>query len=50
MAAVPVIRAGGVLEWRDDDGRPHRDDGPAAIYPDGRRIWFDEGVKVTEEG
>jgi hypothetical protein len=27
----------------------HRDDGPAAIYPDGRRIWFDDGVKVAEE-
>ena len=24
-------------------------DGPAAIYPDGRRIWFVEGEKVREE-
>jgi hypothetical protein len=30
-------------------GLRHRDDGPAAIYPDGRRIWFDEGEKVHEE-
>jgi hypothetical protein len=27
----------------------YRDDGPAAVYPDGRRIWFIEGEKVREE-
>jgi hypothetical protein len=27
----------------------HRDDGPAATYPDGRRIWFDAGGKIREE-
>jgi len=30
-------------------GKRHRDDGPAAIYPDGRHIWFIEGEKVREE-
>jgi hypothetical protein len=30
-------------------GLRHRDDGPAASYPDGRRIWFRDGVKVKEE-
>ncbi len=30
-------------------GKRHRDDSPAAIYPDGRRIWFVEGEKVREE-
>jgi hypothetical protein len=30
-------------------GLRHRDDGPAAIYPDGRRIWFVDGVKVRED-
>jgi hypothetical protein len=32
----------------DADGRPHRDGGPAATYPDDRRIWFKDGVKVRE--
>ena len=27
----------------------HRDDGPAAVYPDGHKVWFIEGVKVREE-
>jgi hypothetical protein len=27
------------------EGKRHRDDGPTAIYPDGRRIWFIEGKK-----
>lgn len=31
------------------EGLRHRDDGPAASYPDGRRIWFVEGQKVREE-
>jgi hypothetical protein len=31
------------------EGLRHRDDGPAATYPNGRKIWFIEGVKVREE-
>jgi len=45
-----TIGVDGIIEWRDGEGRLHRDDGPAAIYPDGRRLWFLEGVKVREEG
>jgi hypothetical protein len=37
------------IEWRDAEGRLDRADGPAATYPDGRRIWFVEGEKVREE-
>jgi hypothetical protein len=44
-----VTTGDGIVEFRDTEGRPHRDDGPAAIYPDGRRIWFVDGVKVREE-
>jgi len=44
-----TIGTDGVIEWRDDDGQLHRDDGPAATCPDGRRVWFVEGVKVREE-
>jgi hypothetical protein len=45
----PTVGPDGVAEWRDEEGRLHRDDGPARVHPDGRRIWFDEGVKVGEE-
>ena len=37
----------GTEKWYRE-GKRHRDDGPAAIYPDGRRIWFTEGEKVRE--
>jgi hypothetical protein len=37
-----------VEEWHDDEGRLQRDDAPAAIYPDGRRIWFRDGLKLKE--
>ncbi|MEA2440042.1 MAG: hypothetical protein QOH76_1466 [Thermoleophilaceae bacterium] len=49
MADGPAMRGDGVLEWRDDKGRLHRDGGPAASYPDGRRLWFQHGEKVREE-
>jgi hypothetical protein len=39
----------GTEKWYRN-GLRHRDDGPAAIYPDGRRIWFRDGVKVRAEG
>jgi hypothetical protein len=43
------VGIGGVAEWRDPEERLHRDGDPAAVYPDGRQIWFEEGVKVNEE-
>lgn len=43
------IEVDGTIEWRDAEGELHRDDGPAAIYPDGRKVWFIESVKVREE-
>lgn len=44
-----TIGMDGTIEWRDAEGELHRNDGPAAIYPDGRKAWFIEGVKVREE-
>jgi hypothetical protein len=38
----------GTEKWYRD-GLRHREDGPAATYPDGRRIWFHHGRKVREE-
>jgi hypothetical protein len=51
MAKSDEARLGidGVIEWHDDGGKLHRADGPAATYPDGRRVWFVEGEKVREE-
>ena len=43
------IGVDGVIEWRDAEGELHCEDGPAAIYPDGRGVWFIEGEKIREE-
>lgn len=41
----PAVTTGeGVAEWRDAQGRLHRSDGPARVFP--RRIWFEDRVKV----
>jgi hypothetical protein len=43
-----IIEAGGVYKngyycVRNSRGRLHRDDGPAAIYPDGTQCWYQDG-------
>lgn len=36
------------IAWRMN-GKLHRDDGPAVIYPDGTKEWWLNGKKVTEQ-
>src|SRR3954469_16273994 len=48
-AVVPEMNGEGVLEWRDDHGRLHRDDGPARVFPSGREEWYRQG-KLNREG
>jgi hypothetical protein len=31
------------------DGKWHREDGPAVIYPDGTQAWFVNDVNITEK-
>ena len=33
----------GVVLWLDDEGRSHREDGPAIVWPRGRQWWFRHG-------
>lgn len=40
----------GVLLWMDEDGRPHREDGPAIVRPDGAQHWMRHGVLHREDG
>ena len=39
-----------MVEWTDKHGKPHRDDGPAVIYPDGSRIWYRHGELHRDDG
>jgi hypothetical protein len=37
-------------EWRTEDGKLHRDDGPAVEYADGTQVWYINGQKHREDG
>jgi len=46
----PVRSANGDTTWLDDQGRPHRLDGPAIISAAGTRYWFRHGVLHRRRG
>ena len=38
------------IEWRDRHGQLHRDDGPAAIWPNGNQAWYQHGQLHRDDG
>lgn len=38
------------VEWTDEDGRLHRDDGPAVIHHDGTQEWWQHGERHRDNG
>ncbi len=38
------------IEYKDEDGQLHRDDGPALIMPDGMRVWYYHGERHRDDG
>ena len=50
-----LLEAGGKFEkdmyaLRNRNGYPHRDDGPAIIFPDGRQYWYRHGLPHRDDG
>jgi hypothetical protein len=41
----PEISANGTKRWFNSNGEYHRDDGPAVIYADGDKAWYQHGVR-----
>ncbi len=39
-----------IIEWKDKDGKLHRDDGPAWIEPNGTQIWVQHGEYHRDDG
>ncbi len=39
-----------VIEYKDEDGHLHRDDGPALIMPDGMQVWYCHGERHRDDG
>ena len=38
------------VEWKDEDGRLHREDGPAVIGADGAQSWYQYGEQHRDDG
>ena len=49
--SIPIreINGRGIVTWKVDDIL-HRDDGPALEYPDGYRVWYQNGKQHREDG
>jgi hypothetical protein len=46
----PVIHEYGEKFWYDSNGKFHRDDGPAVIYADGDKAWYQHGKFHRDDG
>jgi hypothetical protein len=46
----PTMKPSGAVEWRDEEGRLHREDGPAIIHANGSYKWYRHGVRHREGG
>jgi hypothetical protein len=49
-AAIATVGLDGIAEWRDVEGRLHRDGGPARVHPSGREEWFRHGRLHRDDG
>ena len=50
-ASVRTVGKNGKIEWRDKDGKRHREDGPAFEWPEkGGRAWYIHGKLHREDG
>jgi hypothetical protein len=46
----PITDKHGTRRWLDSNGKLHRDDGPAVIYADGTKEWFQHGRYHRDDG
>ena len=46
----PVIDSDGTKRWYNEQGKRHREDGPAIVYPDGSKQWYLNGKRHREDG
>ena len=45
-----IVCQDGVIVYLNAEGRPHRTDGPAIVYPDGNLRWCRNGVYHRADG
>ena len=44
------VTASGQIQWLNEQGQLHREDGPAVENPDGSRMWMRNGQEHREDG
>lgn len=47
---APDIEKNGCKVWVDEEGRPHRENGPAIILPEGGKFYFIHGKMCNKDG
>lgn len=50
MKVTKTISPYGIIEYRNEAGLLHREDGPAKIYQDGTQTWWLNGQLHREDG
>ena len=50
LVSTAIARPNGSVEWRDEQGRLHREDGPALIHANGSEKWYLNGVRHRDDG
>jgi len=46
----PEIGPGGITRWFNSNRQLHREDGPAVIWADGCKFWYQNGEQHREDG
>ena len=46
----PTRFSNGRVEWRDEQGRLHREDGPALEHANGSEKWYRHGKRHRDDG
>ena len=47
---MKTILEDGTIEYRNDLGQRHREDGPAVTFPNGTKCWYLHGKRHREDG
>ncbi len=50
MDSTETVLPDGTREWRNAAGKPHREDGPAVVFPDGVQWWYRDGKLYRDGG
>ena len=50
MESRLTVDSYGIKKWYNKNGKKHRDNGPAVIWPGGTKLWYRNGQLHREDG